>query len=111
MAQVHVPASLAITFDRDALADIARRYRVHELAVFGSVLRPDFGPLSDIDVLVTFLPGTPITLLWFGGLSTELEGLFGRRVDLVHQPALRSFLRTEILSTKEAIYVQTPVSH
>ena len=111
MAQVHIPESLAIAFDRDALVDIGRRYRVQELAVFGSVLRPDFGPRSDVDVLVTFLPGTPITLLWLGGLSVELEALFGRRIDLVHQPALRPFLRTEILSTKEAIYVQTPVSH
>lgn len=108
---VYVPASLAIPFDQDALADIAKRYRVQELAVFGSVLRPDFGPRSDVDVLVTFLPGTPITLLWLGGLSVDLEGLFGRRIDLAHQPALRSFLRTEILSTKEVIYVQTPVSH
>lgn len=111
MAQTHVPVSLAITFDRDALADICHQYCVQELALFGSVLRADFGPHSDVDVLVTFLPGTALTLLWLGGLTAELESLFGRTVDLVHRPALRAFLEAEILSTKEAIYVQTSLSH
>jgi predicted nucleotidyltransferase len=111
MALVHVPSQIPMTVDSTALAEICRRYRVQELALFGSILRPDFRPASDVDCVVTFLPDTRLTLFWLGGLTGELEAIFHRPVDLVHQPAIRPFLRDEILSTKETIYVETPPAH
>ena len=65
----------------DRLAEICRRYHVRELALFGSVLRDDFGPESDVDILVEFQPGATPGLAFFG-MEIELSELLGRRVDL-----------------------------
>ncbi len=70
-------------YDAEALAAICRRYRVQRLSFFGSVLRDDFRPESDVDVLVEFEPGARVGLRFFA-LEAELERLFrGRPVDLV----------------------------
>ena len=105
MSLVHIPPRLPIVIDGEALAAIAERHQVQELALFGSVLRDDFTPASDVDVLVTFRPGVLITLFTLGGVVTELQMLLGRRVDLVLEDAIKPFLREEILSSKEVIYV------
>jgi len=89
----------------DAIDTFCRKWRIAELALFGSVLRSDFRQDSDIDFLVTFAPDAKWDLLDFVNIKDELERLFGRSVDLVEKKAVRSpLLRREILSNNEVIY-------
>ena len=89
----------------DKLADFCRRWKIIELALFGSVLRDDFNDDSDIDVLVTFADDARWSLLDFVSARQELQDLLGRKVDLVEKPAIRNpFRRYEILRTHEVIY-------
>ena len=82
-----------------------RRWKVQEFSLFGSVLREDFAPTSDIDVLISFLPETPWSLFEWVEMREELAKLFGRRVDLVEKEALRNpFRRQRILMTKRVVY-------
>ena len=89
----------------EVLADLSRRHRLRELSIFGSVLREDFGPGSDIDVLIEQEPGETMTIERFLALRDELVSLFGRSVDLVEKPLLRNpYRRGEILRTREVLY-------
>jgi uncharacterized protein len=88
----------------DALDEICRRYSVRHLALFGSVLRDDFTPTSDIDVLVEFEPGRTPGLAFFA-LQDELAALFGRSVDLNTSASLSPFFRDEVLAKAETLYV------
>lgn len=90
--------------DDDALRAFCRRNHIRELAFFGSVLREDFGPGSDVDVLVDFEEGhTPG--LDFISMRSELSALLGnRRVDMVTKRALHPLLRDRILRTSEIRY-------
>jgi predicted nucleotidyltransferase len=94
----------------DAVADFCRRWKITELAVFGSALRDDFRPDSDVDVLVTFSPEARWTLFDMVHMKDELEAIFGRCVDLVTRRGVeqsRNPLRRQaILSSAEPIYVQ-----
>lgn len=86
-----------------AIHDFCRRRRIRRLALFGSVLRSDFGPQSDVDVLVELEPGTRMGFAFFG-LADELGEILGRRVDL-HTPAsLSRYLRDEVLASAQTIY-------
>jgi len=91
-----------------ARADIeafCRKWQVAEMALFGSVLREDFRPESDIDVLIDFTPDAPWTLYEWIDMRDELAALFGRPVDLTSKRALRNpFRKKEILSSREIIY-------
>ena len=88
-----------------ALAAFCRRWRIAEMAFFGSVLRGEFGPESDVDVLVTFELGAPWDLWDFVRLETELGRLLGRKADVVESSALRNpFFRREVLRTCEVVY-------
>jgi len=88
-----------------ALAELARRHQLRELSIFGSVLRSDFRPDSDVDVLIEFEPGEMMTIERFLRIQDELESLFGRRVDLVEKPLLRNpYRRGEILRTRRVLY-------
>ena len=108
METITVPAALPMRINRDALVDICRHYHVRELAVFGSVLRDDFGPASDVDVLVDLAPTTPIkSLLDRAQLVVELESVFGRAVDLADKQRLYPLLAPEILATRAVIYAAT----
>jgi len=80
-----LPALLAgrLVLDRQRLAAFCRRWAVTELALFGSVLRADFRPDSDVDVLVAFAPGARRGLFDLVEMQDELTELLGRRVDLV----------------------------
>jgi predicted nucleotidyltransferase len=94
-----------VIYDRRRLAEVCRRWRITEFNLFGSVLRDDFRPDSDIDVLVSFAPEAGWSLLDIVCLTEELEKVFGRKVDLVEKEALRNpFRRHEILSHREIIY-------
>lgn len=76
-------ATIAIEIDKDRLRDFCRRWKITEFALFGSVLREDFGPDSDVDVLISFEGDSHWTLFDLVDMKDELEALFGRRVDLL----------------------------
>jgi predicted nucleotidyltransferase len=89
----------------DAIADFCRRWKVTELALFGSVLRDDFRPDSDVDVLVSFEPDARWDLFDLADMQRDLEGTFGRDVDIVEREALRNpFRRYSILKSAKTIY-------
>jgi len=94
-----------VQLDRDALAAFCRRWRIRELCLFGSALRDDFGPGSDLDFLVSFEPETPWDLFDLVAMKAELEAHYGRSVDLVEKEALRNpWRKREILRTREVLY-------
>ena len=88
----------------DRLAEICRRYGVRRLALFGSALRDDFGPESDIDLLVEFLPGTRTGLRFFA-LQDELSAAIGRTVDLSTAGFLGPRILPTVLAEAQPIYV------
>ena len=93
---------------KDNIADFCRRWKIVEFSLFGSVLRSDFGPESDIDILVSFAPNAAWTLLDHVEMQEELEGLLGRKVDLVSRRGIersRNLLRRDaILRSAEVFY-------
>jgi len=92
-----------IEIPREAIAEFCRRHHIRRLALFGSILRQDFGPESDIDVLVEFEPGATPGFA-FIGIQDELSEILGRSVDL-HTPAsLSKYFRDEVLREAEALY-------
>jgi len=94
-----------IPIDETRIAEFCRKWQITEFALFGSVLRDDFGPDSDVDVLVTFALDAPWSLLDVVSMIDELKEIFGRDVDLVEKDAIRNpFRRHSILSTKEVVY-------
>jgi predicted nucleotidyltransferase len=94
-----------IRFDREQLAQLCRRHRVRSLAFFGSALRDDFRPDSDVDMLVEFDRDAHPSLFDLAEMSEELKEIVGRDVDLVEKAGLRNpFRRKAILSTAELVY-------
>ena len=93
-----------IQIDREAVAAFCRRHHVRRLALFGSVLRDDFTPSSDVDVLVEFEPGHVPGLAFFS-MEAELSAILGRKVDL-HTPGFLSrYFRDRALAEAENQYV------
>lgn len=89
----------------DKIEAFCRKWKIREFALFGSVLREDFRPDSDVDVLVTFEPDGGFTFENFVEIQEEIEGIFGRKVDLVEKGRIRNpFRRYDILTTKEIVY-------
>jgi len=94
-----------VDIPRSEIEAFCRKWKIRELSLFGSVLREDFRPDSDIDVLVSFEPDAPWDLFHLVEMRDELIALFGRDVDLVEKEGLRNpFRRRSILDTREAIY-------
>jgi predicted nucleotidyltransferase len=94
-----------IPIDHQRVAEFCRKWRITEFALFGSVLRDDFGPDSDVDVLVTFAPDAPWSLWDLVDVQDELMHIFGRDVDVVSKHALKNpFRRYEILTTRQVVY-------
>ena len=93
----------AIEIPRDQIADFCRRHRIRKLALFGPVLRDDFSPSSDIDVLVEFEPGTRMGLRFFA-LQEELSRTLRRKVDLNTEGFLSRYFRDDVLAEAETIY-------
>ena len=93
---------------QERLAAFCRKWRITEFSLFGSVLREDFRPDSDVDVLVSFAEGTHLRLADWGRLDEELKALFGRDVDLVERSAVERsenyIRRREILQSAEVLY-------
>jgi uncharacterized protein len=101
--EVDLPARLGVSGEE--LASLCRRWNITELALFGSVLRPDFRTDSDVDVLVTFAPEAGLSVFDLADLQVELEEMFGRSVDVVEVRAVRNpFRRREILGTRRVVY-------
>jgi hypothetical protein len=97
MVQLQIP--------QDMLAEYCRRHRIRKLALFGSVLREDFSPTSDVDVLVEFEPGAKVGLLGLVRMERELSAIVSRKVDLNTEGFLSRYFRTEVLKEAEVQYV------
>jgi predicted nucleotidyltransferase len=81
----------------DALAEFCRRFGLARLALFGSVLRDDFGPDSDVDILLWFKPGFGFSFENTPEIEEELRRLFGRDVDVVELDSIRNPLRRQAI--------------
>lgn len=91
--------------DEKALIDIAKKYKVKQLYLFGSVLREDFTDQSDIDIMVVFETGTEYSYFDLYDFKDNLQQLFNRKIDLIEKDSLiNPFRRSEILSTARLIY-------
>lgn len=87
------------------IAEFCQRWNIIEFALFGSVLRDDFSPESDIDVLVTFAPDPVWSLFDWVDMKDQLETLFERKVDIADKEGLKNpYLRNEVLRTHQVIY-------
>jgi predicted nucleotidyltransferase len=90
---------------RDKIALFCQKHSIKKLAIFGSALRDTFGPESDIDILVEFLPNNIPTLFDMAGMELELSNIFsGRRVDLRTKEDLSCYFRDQILREAEVQY-------
>ena len=87
-----------ISIPKDRIAEFCVRNRVRRLSLFGSVLREDFGPDSDVDILVEFEPGARMGLIRLSGLEIELGKIVGRKVDLNTLGFLSKYYREQILT-------------
>lgn len=92
-----------VEIDQNALADFCRRHGIVRLSLYGSILRDDFGPHSDIDVLVEFDGPTP-SLLDLGGMQMELSTMFGRFVDLKTWGFMTERIRRRVEAERQVQY-------
>jgi predicted nucleotidyltransferase len=100
-----VTRNLELPMER--IAEVCHRYPVRQLSVFGSVLRDDFTPESDVDMLVEFEPGARVSLFDLVEMELDLSDLLGRKVDLNTLQCLSRYFRDEVVAEAEAIYVKT----
>ena len=92
---------------RGEIAEFCRRHHLRKLALFGSVLREDFGPASDVDVLIELEPGKTVGFFGLFDMEEELAQIFGgRKVDLRTPQDLSRYFREEVTATAEVQYVQ-----
>lgn len=97
-------AELQMRIPGDDITDFCRRNRIRRLDLFGSVLREDFGPDSDVDVLVEFEPQAQVGFIALGRMQRELSELLQRPVDLVPREGLKPKIREAVLSSAEVVY-------
>lgn len=88
----------------DELEEFCREHHIRRLALFGSVLGQDFGPESDIDVLVEFEPGHRVGLIRMAGIERKLSERLGRKVDLRTPADLSRYFRDDVLRQAEVQY-------
>ena len=96
-----------LSIPQDKIADFCRRHHIRKLSLFGSVLRDDFGPDSDVDVLVEFEPGHVPGLAFFS-MEAELSEILGYKVDLNTPRFLSPYFRDEALAEAEVYYERLP---
>ncbi|MGK7930984.1 MAG: nucleotidyltransferase family protein [Microcystaceae cyanobacterium] len=99
-----------IPFNLEAISQFCQQWNIQELALFGSILREDFTPESDIDILVAFSQNAKITLLDLETMESQLSQLFNRKIDLVSKRAIEKsynwIRRQNILENSQIIYVK-----
>jgi uncharacterized protein len=93
-----------IKLPMDEIATFCRRHHIRQLALFGSALREDFGPDSDLDILVEFEPEAQVGFMALSGMQLELAELLQRPVDLVPRQGLKPKIRDAVLSSAQVIY-------
>jgi predicted nucleotidyltransferase len=98
MARIEIP--------KERLADFCRKHGIEKLSLFGSVLSDDFGPDSDVDVLVEFKAGTRIGLIRLTGLEFELSEIIGRKVDLNTPGFISRYFRDDVMAEREVQYAE-----
>jgi predicted nucleotidyltransferase len=97
----------SIPVNKERIAAFCRKHRIRRLALFGSVLRPDFRPDSDVDVLVEFEPGSVPGLFGIARMERELSALLGgRKIDLRTPEDLSRYFRQSVLEESELQYAQ-----
>ena len=86
------------------IEEYCRRNQIKRMAFFGSVLREDFSPKSDLDILVVFEPTARVSFMTLGKMKRELSKMFNRTVDLVPQQGLKPAIRDSVLSSAMEVY-------
>lgn len=99
-----IPRSLPIDLPMDEIRAFCERNHIRKLALFGSVLRDDFGPLSDVDMLVEFDGAVPVSLFAMGRMQVELTQLLGRDVDFKTAGFLSRYFREDVVRNAVTIY-------
>ncbi len=97
-------APFVIEVPMETLADFCRRWKITRLEIFGSAVRDDFGPKSDIDLLVLFADDAHMGFLAWAQCERELSQLFHRRVDLVPRDCLKPLIRDAVLASAKVLY-------
>ncbi len=95
-----------IRIETDRIATFCRQNHIRHLALYGSVLRDDFRPESDVDVLVEFSPGQRVGFFRMAALERELSQLIGRRVDLRTPRELSRYFRDQVIHQAETQYAE-----
>lgn len=95
---------MRLQVDQWKIADFCQRHDIRRLAFFGSVLREDFRPDSDVDVLVEFAPGKIPGLIRLAGMEIELSGIVGRRIDLRTPAEISRYFRQRVLAQAQVQY-------
>jgi len=96
---------LPINIPHDKIAEFCQRYHISKLSLFGSILRNDFRPDSDVDVLVEFMPEQCPGFLGLAGMEIELTEMLGRKVDLRTAEELSRYFREKVVDSAEVLYV------
>ncbi len=96
--------AIVVDVPHDELAALCERYRIRRLMLFGSVLRADFGPGSDVDVLVEFEPDARVGFFKFIDIQDALSELLGRQVDLNTPQSLSRHFREKAMRTARVLY-------
>lgn len=97
---------IRISINHEDIADFCRRHHVKKLAFFGSVLRHDFGPDSDVDTLIEFEHGYKVGLIRLSAMELELSKILGRKVDLRTPNELSPYFRQEVIEAAEVEYAK-----
>jgi len=95
---------LRLAIPLELIADFCRRNQIHRLSLFGSALRDDFRPDSDIDLLVEFEPAARVGLIRLGGMELELESLLGRKPDLRTPADLSPYFHRAVIADAQVLY-------
>jgi predicted nucleotidyltransferase len=104
MSDAEHPPLLRVPVPEERIVEFCRRHGVRRLCLFGSVLRDDFGPASDVDVLIEFEPDRGVGLIALATLEQELTRILGRTVDLRTPNELSRYFRDEVVRTAAVLY-------
>ncbi|MBW1958704.1 MAG: nucleotidyltransferase family protein [Deltaproteobacteria bacterium] len=99
-------AKIPYEMPKDKIKAFCKRNKIRKLAVFGSILRQDFGPGSDIDLLVEFDPGNIPGLIRLAGMENELAEILGRKVDIRTAQDLSRYFRQDVIKSSEVQYAE-----